>query len=89
MANMSIEHTDLITIGKRSKCKGFIKRLRYGDVPSEYVICTECTTVYFKPNDETLEARPIRKIVGRIPIKQEMLPKLGPPYKKKEKKKEV
>ena len=83
-----MQHTDLITIGKRTRCKGEIKRLRYGNTPSEYVICSEGKEFYFKPDDEGLQARPVKKVVGRIPTKQKELPKLGPPFKKSRKKKD-
>jgi len=87
MTSKSMQHKDLITIGKPTRCEGNIKRLRYGNDNSEYVICSDCKAVFFKPKDETLQARPIMKVVGRMPTKQKELPKLGRPFKRQRKRK--
>ena len=56
--------------------------MRYSNESSEYVICSKCKELYFKPDDDSLQARPVKKVVGRIPTKQKELPKLGRPFKK-------
>ena len=83
MASKNLLHKNLITLGKPTRCEGNIERLQYGTNNSDYVICPECMTVFYKPEDETLQARPMKKSVGRLPSKQKELPKLGRPFQKK------
>ena len=83
MASTKLLHKNLITIGKPIRCEGSIERLHYGRNTSDYVICPECMTVFYMPQDETLFARPMKKAIGRLPTKPKELPKLGRPFKKK------